>query len=98
VIQTPQVSSIGRTPVLRTSVRTIGREILVQLQNLRHGECVMDEHKDQANKVRCHYCKGRGWHVGDCHPCETCGVCDGTGVLPTDYVPEVPAKLIFPSF
>ena len=30
----------------------------------------------------CPECKGRGWHVGDCHPRESCGVCSGTGVAP----------------
>ena len=27
----------------------------------------------------CPECNGRGWHPGDCHPMETCGVCGGTG-------------------
>jgi hypothetical protein len=36
-----------------------------------------DPHPDPA--TACPECKGRGWHVGDCHPRETCGVCDGTG-------------------
>lgn len=35
-----------------------------------------------ATPKKCPECKGRGWHVGDCHPRETCGVCDGSGVLP----------------
>ena len=30
---------------------------------------------------RCPECKGRGWHVGDCHPREVCGACDGTGKM-----------------
>jgi hypothetical protein len=30
-------------------------------------------------EVRCPECKGRGWHPGDCHPREECGVCGGTG-------------------
>lgn len=29
----------------------------------------------------CIECKGRGWHVGECHPRETCGVCDGAGEI-----------------
>lgn len=33
----------------------------------------------EQNAARCPECKGRGWHMGDCHPRETCGVCDGTG-------------------
>lgn len=35
-----------------------------------------------ACRVKCTECNGRGWHIGDCHPWETCGVCDGTGCLP----------------
>lgn len=27
----------------------------------------------------CSSCKGRGWHVGECHPREVCGDCDGNG-------------------
>jgi hypothetical protein len=27
----------------------------------------------------CDACKGRGWFVGDCHPREVCGTCNGTG-------------------
>lgn len=30
----------------------------------------------------CRECRGRGWHIGECHPRETCGVCDGTGKRP----------------
>jgi hypothetical protein len=29
----------------------------------------------------CPECKGRGWHVGECHPRETCGVCRGSGLV-----------------
>ena len=32
----------------------------------------------------CPYCKGRGWHHGDCHPQETCGVCNGHGRIPKE--------------
>ncbi len=28
---------------------------------------------------RCPDCSGRGWHVGECRPQETCGTCNGTG-------------------
>lgn len=31
----------------------------------------------------CAECKGRGWHVGECHPQETCGCCEGRGVVPS---------------
>lgn len=31
------------------------------------------------NREPCTECKGRGWHVGDCHPQESCGACAGTG-------------------
>jgi hypothetical protein len=27
----------------------------------------------------CPHCGGRGWGVGECHPMEECGACDGTG-------------------
>ncbi len=27
----------------------------------------------------CTECGGRGWHPGDCHPHEVCGICDGFG-------------------
>lgn len=27
----------------------------------------------------CIECGGGGWHVGECHPRETCGSCDGSG-------------------
>lgn len=30
---------------------------------------------------RCKECNSRGWHWGDCHPRETCGVCDGAGIV-----------------
>jgi hypothetical protein len=29
----------------------------------------------------CPECKGRAWHVGECHPRETCGVCCGSGLV-----------------
>lgn len=29
--------------------------------------------------IPCTACDGRGWHVGECHPQETCGACDGLG-------------------
>lgn len=28
----------------------------------------------------CAECGGKGWHIGDCHPRETCGACNGAGV------------------
>jgi len=28
---------------------------------------------------KCQSCKGRGWHIGECHPREACGACVGTG-------------------
>jgi len=31
--------------------------------------------------AKCLECGGRGWHVGECHPRETCGVCEGSGTL-----------------
>lgn len=34
--------------------------------------------------MKCTECDGRGWHVGECHPRETCGVCMGLG---TDELP-----------
>jgi hypothetical protein len=39
----------------------------------------------------CVECKGRGWHPGDCHPRETCGVCDGSGFAPAAAPPTTPA-------
>jgi hypothetical protein len=39
----------------------------------------------------CVECKGRGWHPGDCHPSETCGVCDGSGFAPAAAPPTTPA-------
>lgn len=27
----------------------------------------------------CAECKGRGWHIGECHPQEECGACLATG-------------------
>jgi hypothetical protein len=41
----------------------------------------------------CVECKGRGWHPGDCHPRETCGVCDGSGFAPAAAPPTTPAGL-----
>ncbi len=32
------------------------------------------------SEPRCEECKGRGWHIGDCHPREECGACKGTGL------------------
>ena len=29
----------------------------------------------------CPECKGRGWHVGECHPREACGICRGSGLV-----------------
>lgn len=29
----------------------------------------------------CPDCKGRGWHVGECHPQEVCGTCGGNGAV-----------------
>lgn len=29
---------------------------------------------------QCAECSGRGWHIGECHPRETCGVCCGSGL------------------
>jgi hypothetical protein len=26
--------------------------------------------------LACTECKGRGWHVGECHPREACGACE----------------------
>lgn len=31
--------------------------------------------------TKCLECRGRGWHVGECHPRETCGACSGEGVI-----------------
>jgi len=30
-----------------------------------------------GHAVECKECNGKGWHHGDCHPRETCGVCNG---------------------
>lgn len=35
----------------------------------------------QGLSIICRACKGRGWHVGECHPQETCGACDGEGMV-----------------
>lgn len=32
--------------------------------------------------VACPDCKGRGWHIGECHPQEECGTCLGSGRVP----------------
>lgn len=37
-----------------------------------------------ARTMKCRECRGRGWHVGECHPQETCGVCDGSGAVLVD--------------
>lgn len=38
--------------------------------------------RELSDEMKCPECRGRGWHVGDCHPQETCGVCDGAGKVP----------------
>jgi hypothetical protein len=30
---------------------------------------------------KCPECEGRGWHIGECHPRETCGICNGSGLV-----------------
>ena len=32
-----------------------------------------------TEREKCPSCKGRGWHIGECHPQEACGACVGTG-------------------
>ncbi len=32
----------------------------------------------------CKDCRGRGWYVGECHPQEKCGSCNGTGRTTAD--------------
>lgn len=34
----------------------------------------------QPDQTKCAECKGRGWHVGECHPREECGACLATGL------------------
>lgn len=35
---------------------------------------------------KCPDCAGRGWYVGECHPQEKCGSCNGTGVAKHDAI------------
>lgn len=38
--------------------------------------------REMADEMKCPECRGRGWNVGECHPQETCGACDGAGKVP----------------
>lgn len=56
----------------------------------------MQRHFEQVNApavetapeahVVCPTCEGRGWCVGECHPQEKCGRCDGAGTVPCSRV------------
>jgi DnaJ-class molecular chaperone len=37
---------------------------------------------------KCDECKGRGWHHGDCHPAEICGICNGFGTIDAARHPD----------
>ena len=38
----------------------------------------------ESPHLDCNECKGRGWHIGECHPREECGACAGTGNVLSD--------------
>jgi hypothetical protein len=38
-----------------------------------------EEVEDEREK--CRECNGRGWNVGECHPREECGICEGAGYI-----------------
>lgn len=38
----------------------------------------------ERGRAKCAECGGRGYHVGELHPRETCGVCAGLGLAPGD--------------
>lgn len=46
-----------------------------------------------ARFTNCPECNGKGWHYGDCHPRETCGICNGEGAVVEVHDPRCPDAL-----
>jgi hypothetical protein len=80
----------GMLTALRTHFPTV-------LANLTKAGVQLVDVGVQANGTTpCPECLGRGWHVGECHPQETCGTCLGGKVVPVSSFREAGKEFLAP--
>jgi hypothetical protein len=88
--ETPQeVGGVGVTLLALCAALDLGADELEELEvsRIKDPKLTAKIQRKQLMKIRagisafreCLDCAGRGWHVGECHPQEVCGACDGKG-------------------
>lgn len=88
--ETPQeVGGVGVTLLALCAALDLSADELeyLEVSRIRDPELTLKIQRKQRMKInagistfkKCSDCEGRGWHVGECHPQEVCGACDGKG-------------------